>query len=70
MARNKSFAKSSFNDRTTFMTLVIISIMLLLPFYHIPQLAWSHQPQQPAQDNNVYTRAQTEHVQVEDINIA
>jgi pimeloyl-ACP methyl ester carboxylesterase len=72
MARNKSFAISSFNDRTTFMTLiVIISIMLLfLPFYHIPHLAWSQQPQQPAQDNNVYTRAQTEHVQVGDINIA
>jgi pimeloyl-ACP methyl ester carboxylesterase len=50
--------------------IVIISIMLLLPFYHIPQLALSQQPQQPAQDNNVYTRAQTEHVQVGDINIA
>jgi pimeloyl-ACP methyl ester carboxylesterase len=72
MARNKSFAISSFNDRTTIMTLiVIISVMLLLlPFYHIPQLAWSQQPQQPALDNNVYTRAQTEHVQVGDINIA
>jgi pimeloyl-ACP methyl ester carboxylesterase len=71
MARNKSFEISSFNDRTTIMTLiVIISVMLLLPFYHIPQLAWSQQPQQSAQDNTVYTRAQTEHVQVGDINIA
>jgi pimeloyl-ACP methyl ester carboxylesterase len=69
MARNKSFEISSYNDRTTIMTLiVIISVMLLLPFYHIPHLAWS-QPREPAQDN-AYTSAQTEHVQVGDINIA
>jgi pimeloyl-ACP methyl ester carboxylesterase len=48
--------------------ILIISVMLLLPFYSIPQFAWS-QPQEPAQDN-AYTRAQTEHVQVGDINIA
>jgi pimeloyl-ACP methyl ester carboxylesterase len=48
--------------------ILIISVMLLLPFYYIPQLAWS-QSQEPAQDN-VYTRAPTEHVQVGDINIA
>ena len=59
----------SFHRHTTIMSLILISAMFL-PIYHIPQLAWSQQPQQPAQDNNVYTRAQTEHVQVEDINIA
>ena len=41
---------------------------MLLPIYHIPQLAWS-QPLQLAQDNP-YTRAQTEHLQVRDIKIA
>jgi pimeloyl-ACP methyl ester carboxylesterase len=56
----------SFNLRAT-MTLILISVMLL-PFYYIPQLAWS-QSQEPATDN-AYTRAQTEHVQVGDINIA
>ena len=52
------------------MTLIVIIsvVMLLLPFYYIPQSAWS-QSQEPAQDN-AYTRAQTEHVQVGDINIA
>src|SRR5918999_205387 len=71
MARNKWFAISSFHHRTTIMTLiVVISVMLLLPFYCIPQLAWGQQPQESAQDNNAYIRAQTEHVQVGDINIA
>jgi pimeloyl-ACP methyl ester carboxylesterase len=51
----------------TTMTLILISVMLL-PFYLIPQLAWSQSPE-PAQDNNAYTRAKTEHVQVGDINI-
>jgi pimeloyl-ACP methyl ester carboxylesterase len=64
MAR-KQFAVS-FHHRPT-MTLILISVMLLL-IYHIPQFAWS-QSQEPAQDN-AYTRAQTEHVQVGDINIA
>ena len=50
------------------MSLIVTSVMLL-PFYYIPQLAWS-QSQEPAQDNNAYTRAQTEHVQVGDINVA
>src|SRR5215211_6093652 len=67
MARNKQFA-ILFHHRTTTMTLILISVMLLLPFYYIPQLAWS-QPQEPAQDN-AYTTAMTEHVQVGDINIA
>jgi pimeloyl-ACP methyl ester carboxylesterase len=49
------------------MSLILISVMFL-PFYYIPQFAWS-QPQEPAQ-NNAYTRAQTEHVQVGDINVA
>ena len=44
--------------------------MPLLPSsYYIPQFAWS-QPQELAQDNNAYTRAKTEHVQVGDITIA
>src|SRR5215203_3514793 len=64
MAR-KQFAVS-FHHRPT-MTLILISVMLL-PFYYIPQFAWS-QSQEPAQDN-AYTRAQTEHIQVGDINIA
>src|SRR5215212_2334447 len=57
-----------FHHTTTMALILIISVMLLLPFYYIPQLAWS-QSQEPAQDN-VYTRAPTEHVQVGDINIA
>src|ERR687898_1341181 len=69
MARKKQFAILFHHHTTTTMTLiVIISVMLLLPFYYIPQLAWS-QSQEPAQDN-AYTRAQTEHVQVGDIDMA
>jgi pimeloyl-ACP methyl ester carboxylesterase len=49
------------------MSLILISVMFL-PFYYILQFAWC-QPQEPAQ-NNAYTRAQTEHVQVGDINVA
>src|SRR5215203_3721477 len=64
MAR-KQFAVS-FHHRPT-MTLILISVMLL-PFYYIPQFAWS-QSQEPAQDN-AYTSTQTERVQVGDINIA
>lgn len=71
MARKKKqFAISSSHSHptsTATMTLtVVISVMLLLPFHYIPQFAWSQQPQEPAQDN-AYTRAQTEHVQVGDI---
>jgi pimeloyl-ACP methyl ester carboxylesterase len=58
----------SFHRHTTIMSLILISVMFL-PFYYIPQFAWS-QPQEPAQNNNAYTRAQTEHVQVGDINVA
>ena len=69
MARNKQFA-ILFHHRTTTKTLMlIISVMLLLPFYYIHQFAWS-QSQEPAQDNNAYSTAKTEHVQVGDINIA
>lgn len=67
MVRNKQFAILSFHRHTP-MALIAI-LVILFPFYHIPQLAWSQQPQEPAQDN-AYTRAETEHVQVEDINIA
>src|SRR5215211_8690906 len=67
MARRKWFTILSFHHHTTTMTLILISIMLLSIYYN-PQLAWS-QPQEPAQDN-AYTRAKTEHVQVGDINIA
>jgi pimeloyl-ACP methyl ester carboxylesterase len=68
MAREKEFAILTAHRHCIIMTLIVASVMLLLPIYHIPQLAWS-QPQEPAQDN-AYTRAQTEHVQVGDINIA
>src|ERR671911_2749912 len=67
MAR-KQFAISSFHHHSTTMTLILISVMLLLPFYYIPQFAWS-QSQEPTQDN-AYTTAKTEHVQVGDIDIA
>ena len=53
----------------TIITSVLVSVMFLLPFYHIPQLAWSQQLPETAQDNP-YIRAQTEHIQVGDINIA
>jgi pimeloyl-ACP methyl ester carboxylesterase len=70
MRRKKQlFAISSFHHRATIITLILVSVvMLLLPFYYIPQSAWS-QSQEPAQDN-AYTTAKTEHVQVGDINIA
>src|SRR5215203_3008297 len=64
MAR-KQFAVS-FHHRPT-MTLILILVMIL-PFYYIPQFAWS-QSQEPTQ-NNAYTTAKTEHVQVGDINVA
>jgi pimeloyl-ACP methyl ester carboxylesterase len=67
MARNKQFEISSFHRYTITMTLILISVMIL-PFYYVPQFAWSQSPD-PAQDN-AFTRAQTEHVQVGDINIA
>jgi pimeloyl-ACP methyl ester carboxylesterase len=50
------------------MTLTLVSVVLLLPFYYTHQLAWS-QSQAPAQDN-AYTTARTEHIQVGDINMA
>jgi pimeloyl-ACP methyl ester carboxylesterase len=71
MTRNKQFEISSFlHHRTiTIMTsILVISVMLLLPFYYIHQLAWS-QSLETAKDN-AYTRAQTEHIQIGDINIA
>ena len=67
MAREKKFAILTAHRHRIIMTLIVTSVMLL-PIYHIPQLAWS-QPQEPAQDNS-YTTAKTEHVQVGDINIA
>jgi pimeloyl-ACP methyl ester carboxylesterase len=66
MARKKQFA-ISFRHTTT-MTLVLIFVMLM-PFHYIPQFVWS-QMREPAQDNNACMRAETEHVQVRDINIA
>jgi pimeloyl-ACP methyl ester carboxylesterase len=62
---DKQFA-ISFHRHTT-MTLVLISVMLL-PFYYIPQFAWSQLQEAPQE--NAYARAKTEHVQVGDINIA
>jgi pimeloyl-ACP methyl ester carboxylesterase len=67
MAREKEFAILTAHRHRIIMTLIVTSVMLL-PIYHIPQLAWS-QPQEPAQDNP-YTTVKTEHVQVGDINIA
>ncbi|MBD0299612.1 MAG: alpha/beta hydrolase, partial [Nitrososphaera sp.] len=67
MARNKQFEISSFHRYTVTMTLILTSVMIL-PFYYVPQLAWSQSPD-PAQDN-AFTRVQTEHIQVGDINIA
>jgi pimeloyl-ACP methyl ester carboxylesterase len=66
MASKKQFA-ISFRHTTT-LTLILILVMLM-PFYYIPQFAWS-QSQEPAQDNNAYMGAKTEHVQVGDITIA
>ena len=66
MAKKKQFALLSFHYHIT-ISLILISVMLL-PFYYIHQLAWS-QPQATAQDN-AFTTAKTEHVQVGDINIA
>src|SRR5215208_7025507 len=69
MAR-KQFVISSFlhhHHHSTTMTLILILVMIL-PFYYIPQFAWS-QSQEPTQ-NNAYTTAKTEHVQVGDINVA
>ncbi len=66
MARKKQFALLSFHYHIT-ISLILIPVMLL-PFYYIPQFAWS-QPQEPAPDN-AFTTAKTEHVQVGDINIA
>jgi pimeloyl-ACP methyl ester carboxylesterase len=68
MSKKRQFAISFHHDTTIMTLIVIILVMLLLPFYYTPQFAWSQQ-QQPAQDN-AYTTAQTEHVQVGDINIA
>jgi pimeloyl-ACP methyl ester carboxylesterase len=73
MARNsnKRFVISSFHQyHTTIMTLTLILLMLLLPFYSNPQLAWSQQSPEIAQDDNPFIAAPTEHVQVADINIA
>src|SRR5215211_2054828 len=68
MARKKQFAISSFHHRTTILTLITI-LLILFPFCYTPQFAWS-QPQESSQDNNAYTTAKTEHVQVGDINIS
>lgn len=68
MPRKKQFEILSFlHHHTTTMTLILISVMLF-PLYYTPQFAWS-QPQEPALDN-AFARAQTEHAQVGDINIA
>jgi pimeloyl-ACP methyl ester carboxylesterase len=67
MARNKQFDISSFHRYSVTMALTLISVMIM-PSYYVPQLAWSQSPDL-AQDN-AFTRAQTEHVKVGDINIA
>lgn len=67
MARKQFTILSLLHHHSTAMTLILISVMLL-PLYYIPQSAWS-QAQELSQ-NNPYTTAQTEHVEVGDINIA
>ena len=67
MARKQFTILSLLHHHFTAMTLILISVMLL-PLYYIPQSAWS-QAQELSQ-NNPYTTAQTEHVEVGDINIA
>src|SRR5919197_3083445 len=69
MAREEQFMISLFHHHITSLTLIVIISIMLLPSYHIHEFTWA-QPQQPTQDNNAYTTAQTEHVQVGDINIA
>ena len=59
---------SLFHHHITSLTLILIISIMLLPSYHIHEFTWA-QPQQPTQDT-IYTTAQTEHVQVGDINIA
>jgi pimeloyl-ACP methyl ester carboxylesterase len=68
MVREKEFAILPVHRHRIIITLIVTSVMLL-PIYHIPQLAWS-QSQEPAQDNNAYMGTKTEHVQVGDINSA
>jgi pimeloyl-ACP methyl ester carboxylesterase len=67
MVRKQFTILSLLHHHSTAMTLILISVMLL-PLYYIPQSAWS-QAQELSQ-NNPYTTAQTEHVEVGDINIA
>jgi pimeloyl-ACP methyl ester carboxylesterase len=67
MAREEEFATLSVHRHHIIISFIVASVMLL-PIYHIPQLAWS-QSQEPAPDN-AYMSAGTEHVQVGDINIA
>jgi len=68
MARKNQFAVLSFDLRSsTTLALICISV-ILFPFYYSPQIVRG-QELAAAQDN-AYTRAETEHVQVGDINIA
>jgi pimeloyl-ACP methyl ester carboxylesterase len=59
---------SSLFRYTSTATTLIATLIMLLPFYYIHQSAWG-QTQQPAQDT-AYATANTQHVQVRDINIA
>jgi pimeloyl-ACP methyl ester carboxylesterase len=67
MARKKQFTISF--RHTTALTMILLLVMLM-PFYYVPQFVWSQSPEEPAQDNNAFMGAKTEHVQVGDINIA
>jgi pimeloyl-ACP methyl ester carboxylesterase len=67
MVRKQFTILSLLHHHSTAMTLILISVMLL-PLYYIPQSAWSQAQELP--QNNPYTTAQTEHVEVGDINIA
>src|SRR5215211_888053 len=66
----KQFAISSSFHRTIVSSIGISGMLLLSFYYYAPQFAWSQPQDELAQDDNAYTRAQIEHVQVGDINIA
>jgi pimeloyl-ACP methyl ester carboxylesterase len=68
MARKNQFAVLSFDLRSSTSLALICMSVILFPFYCSPQIVWG-QELATARDN-AYTRVQTEHVQVGDINIA
>ena len=69
-SKKKQFTTSSlFRYTSTTMTLIAILVMLL-PFYYIHHSAWGQTQQQQPEQDTAYATANTQHVQVGDINIA